>query len=926
MPLESGTRFGAYEVVRPLGQGGMGEVYEARDTRLGRSVAIKILLNSLLTGAEHLARFEREAKALAALNHPHIAILHGMEEIPARPEPGRASTDSGQAQHFLVMELVEGDTLAERLHRGPIPLEETLTLARQIAEALEAAHEKGIVHRDLKPANIKVTPEGKIKVLDFGLAKAAGVDAASNIANSPTISVMSTQAGVILGTASYMSPEQAKGFAADHRSDIFSFGVVLYEMLAGRQPFQGETVSDVLASVLIRDPDLAVLPSDLNPRLPDLVKRCLDKAPKRRWQAIGDVRAELESIAIRPHAVPEASVTAVRRPLWQRALVPVGTALLGAIVTGAWLWNSTEQSARAVTKFAIPMSSQINTVPLTRKYVAISPDGTLIAIAANRQLYIRSMSEVDPRPISGTLVGLTPSVPAFSPDGLSIAYAEMSDLTIRRIGINGGASFVIARVQDMPSGLTWSGDSVLFSQGSNGVFRVSAGGGQPEVVARVEANEAAHVGQVLPDGKSLLFSIAPPGGSPSKWEKAKIVVQALDTGKRTTILEGGTDPMYVRSGHLLYVVEGTLLAVRFDPDRLVTSGAPVPVVEGVRRPSGALGQGGAVYSVSASGTLVYVPGSFVMAAGILHPVLSDESGSMESLKIPPGPYANPRLSPNGKLLAMGYDDGKEISIWVADASAAASPRRLTFGGRDRFPAWLPDSQRISFQSDREGSPAIFVQRADGTGAATRLTTPDKDVAHVPHSWSPDGQQLLFDVVKGATVQLSVFSAKDGTITPFPDAMSSVGTPSGAVFSPDGRWVAYAGNRQGRAATVLLVQPFPPTGAKYQISKGEAGHHAAWSADGRTLYYSPGPGTELARVSVSTKPSFTFIDAPPVARPFLAAPPTLERTYDVARDNKRLVGLVDSLQQASKTSTGMALPPIQVVLNWFEELKRRVPNK
>jgi Tol biopolymer transport system component len=607
-------------------------------------------------------------------------------------------------------------------------------------------------------------------------------------------------------------------------------------------------------------------------------------------------------------------------------LLPAGTALVGAGIAAAWLWNATAPSSSPVTKFAIPMTAQINTVPLTRKYIAISPDGSLIAICANRQLYIRAMSELDPRPISGTLVGLTPSVPAFSPDGLSVAYAEMSDLSIRRVGINGGAPFVIARIQDLPSGLTWSGDSVFFSQGSKGIYRVSAAGGQPEVVARVETDEAAHVGQVLPDGKSLLFSIAPPGGSPSKWEKAKIVVQALDTGKRTTILDGGTEPMYVSSGHLLYAVEGTVLAVRFDPNRLVTSGAPVPVVEGVRRPSGALGQGGAVYSVSTGGTLAYVPGAFAAASGILHPALIDEAGSIESLKIPPGPYANPRLSPNGKLLAMGHDDGKEMSIWVAEVSAASSPRRLTFGGRDRFPAWLPDSQRISFQSDREGSPAIFVQRADGSGAATRLTNPDKDAAHVPQSWSPDGQHLLFDVVKGSTVQLSVLTAKDGTVTPFPDAMSSVSTPSGAVFSPDGRWVAYAGNRQGRAATVLFVQPFPPTGAKYQVSKGEAGHHVTWSADGRTLYYSPGPGTELARVSVNTTPNFSFTDAPPFARPFLAAPPTLERTYDVARDSKRLVGLVDSLQQTSKATLGMSLPPIQVVLNWFEELRNKVPAK
>src|SRR5438093_1927085 len=431
MPLPVGTRFGAYEILSDLGVGGMGEVYRARDTKLGRSVAIKVLPDTFAADPERIARFEREAKMLAALNHPHIAALYGMEESAGR--------------HFLVMELVEGETLAERLQRGAMPIEETLKIAHQIVEALEAAHEKGIVHRDLKPANVKITPDDKVKVLDFGLAKALEPErGVSELTHSPTLSLMATEAGLILGTAAYMSPEQAKGFPADQRSDVFSFGVVLYEMLTGRQPFQGETAPDILASVLVRDPDLKSLPPHLNPRLHDLLRRCLEKTPKRRWQAIGDVRAEIETIAADPHGESAiAHAGAPPRPLWRRAIPIVATAIIASGLTGFGVWTARRSTPLPVARFTLTLPEGQQFTNLGRQLIAISPDGTQIVYVANRRLYLRPISALEARPISGAEAEGGVLNPAFSPDGQFIVFWSADDQTVKKIAVTGGAAVTI---------------------------------------------------------------------------------------------------------------------------------------------------------------------------------------------------------------------------------------------------------------------------------------------------------------------------------------------------------------------------------------------------------------------------------------------------------------------------------------------------
>jgi serine/threonine protein kinase len=442
MALASGTTLGVYEITAALGAGGLGEVYRARDTKLGRSVAIKVLPEAFQFDTDRLARFAREARMLASLNHPNIAALHGMEQSEERL--------------FLVMELVEGETLADRLLRGPMPVTESLAVARQIAEALEAAHEKGVIHRDLKPANVKITPDDQVKVLDFGLAKAMESEhAAASIANSPTLSRMATEAGVILGTAAYMSPEQGKGVPADPRSDIFSFGAVLFEMLTGRRPFQGETAADVLASVLVRDPDLAALPAALNPRITDLVRRCLEKPPKRRWQAIGDIRAEIEAILAAPATISTAPPSPPPVPLWRRAIPLAVVAIVSAALATLVTWSRTSSRSRpAVTRFSVGLPENQQILATGRQVLAFSPDGTQLAYAANGRLFLRTMSALEVHPIQGTETtdGIT-SV-AFSPDGHSLVFWA-ADRTMKRVPVGGGAAITIGTVEN-PLGISWS--------------------------------------------------------------------------------------------------------------------------------------------------------------------------------------------------------------------------------------------------------------------------------------------------------------------------------------------------------------------------------------------------------------------------------------------------------------------------------------
>ena len=903
-----GTKLAHYEITGHLGTGGMGEVYQATDSKLGRSVAIKLLPETFASDADRAARFQREARVLASLNHPNIAAIHGLE------------ADSGRT--FLVMELVPGETLAERIQRGPIPVDETLAFAKHIADALEAAHEKGIVHRDLKPANVKITPDGKVKVLDFGLAKATeDSPGQSTLSQSPTLSLAGTQAGMILGTAAYMSPEQAKGLNTDQRSDIFSFGAVFFEMVTGRQAFQGDSVSEVLASILAREPDLSLMPNGLNPKIYDLLRRALEKNPKRRWHAIGDLRVELEAAMAEPLAKPQEApqgATASPKPLWKRA-VPVAAAIvLTAALTSAGMWYFTPSTPKPLTRFPVTLAEGQQFTGRGRMVVAISPDGSQMVYAANSRLYHRAMSELEARPIPGTETWTLPINPVFSPDGRSLAFWAASDQTLKRIALTGGASVTLCPA-DPVFGMSWGADGIVFG-GTKGILRVSVDGGKPEVLVSVENGEIAHGPQVLPGGEAVLYTVST--SASNAWDKAKIFVQPLKPGSaRQLLIDGGADARYVSTGHIVYAYGGTLFAVPFDLRRLQVTGGggQVPVVEGVRRSAG-LTTGSAQFSFSDTGSLIYVPGPVSISVGAQITLATlGRQGGLERLKVPLKAYAFPRVSPDGKRVAVSTDDGKDSNVWIYDLDGSTAPRQLTLGGANRYPVWSAN-ERVAFQSDRDGDLAIFWQKADGTGMAERLTKPEQGVAHIPDSWSRDGKALAYTALKGSEAAVWIYSVQNKKASVFEEkAGARIGR---AAFSPGGQWLAYQSTETG--TNQIFVQPFPSTGsAKYPIARGG---HPFWSIDGREILYNPANG-QIAFVGISTGPTFSFGEPTIMQLSGLRSrnPVTDPRVWDVMPDGRKIIGTADASADPTSSGTPAGLQ-IQVVLNWFEDLKQRMSAK
>jgi eukaryotic-like serine/threonine-protein kinase len=883
MVLSTGTRLGPYEILALIGAGGMGEVYKARDTRLDRIVAIKV------SKEEFSERFEREARNVAALNHPNICTLHDV------------------GPNYLVMEFVEGEMLS-----GPLPLDTALNYSRQIAEAIEAAHEKGIVHRDLKPANIKVTPEGAIKVLDFGLAKALDAELpAAPAQDSPTLSMAMTRAGMILGTAAYMSPEQAKGRPVDRRADIWAFGVVLYEILVGKQVFTGETAAETLASVLKEPISLERLPKETPPALRNLLARCLERDIRQRLQAIGEARIILENPSSGTESPAQAEARPTKLPWIPWALSAV---LFLALVAGA-VWHFRPSPPPAITRFSIALGEGqvFNTTVLSD--LAISPDGTQMAYAANNRLYLRSMANLEARPIPGTDGGGFLGNPVFSPDGKSLAFFDGFDAKIKRIAISGGAAVTICEVTNATTGMTWSEEGILFSSYGKGIMRVSPKGGQPEPLVVAKGNELLGEPQMLPGGQAVLFALATGDNvSTAAWDKAQIVVQTLKSGGRKVVLEGGSDARYLPTGHLVYALNGVLFAAPFDLKRLETTGGAVGIVEGIARSVTGLAQ----FASSGGGSLIYIPGP-VAGGGSGQDVLGmvDRKGDIEPRKVPPASYWFPRVSKDGKRVTYQIDDGKDSSIWIYELSGATAPRRLTLPGTgsNRFPIWSSDNERVAFQSDREGDLGIWWQRADGSGAAERLTKPDKGVSDIPDSWSPDGQSFSFTQEKNGTSAVWTYSLRDKKAAVFAETPgSSFGR---SVFSPDGHWVAYQLTAQPNSR--IYVRPFPPTATAYIAPEDQDSHHPVWSSDGKELFYVSGP-SQLASVSVTTKPNVSF--GSPVRAPksgFQTQVPSSVRTYDILPDGKHFIGVVP----AGQTETGAATAQIQVVLNWFEDLKQRV---
>lgn len=917
MPLPSGTRLGPYEIAAPLGAGGMGEVYRATDTSLGREVAVKVLPDAFAQDPERLARFEREARTLASLNHPNIAIVHGFEKT--------AATAAGQATvHALVMELVEGEDLSQAIARGRISIAETWPIAKQIAAALEAAHEQGIVHRDLKPANVKVTPDGHVKVLDFGLAKA--METAEPKGSAPQAATITTpamtQAGMILGTAAYMSPEQAKGRPTDKRSDVWAYGCVLYEMLTGQRAFAGEDVSDTLASILKSDPDWTALPADTPPAIRTLIERCLIKDRRQRIADLSVASFVLaEARALDTPGTPQAPVHTGSRASGRRWLAPLaaGIGASALVAFGAWSMRP-EPTDRPVARFSITLAEDERITTPARQLVALSPNGRRMTWVGAGRVLIRSVSEFDAQAVAGIdAAAVFAATPVFSPDGEALAFFSLEDRTLRRVALSGGAPVMICAVADTPRGMSWDSSAIVYGQVA-GIFRCNANGGQPERLTTVESDESVYGPQILPGGQSLLFTIAKDADGPERWDKARIVVQSLASGERRTLVEGGSDARYLPTGHLLYALGGSLFAVPFDPAQLVTTGGAVSVLEGVRRSSGAT-TGAAHFATSDSGTLVYVPGP-ARPTSSFAVVMADRTGSMTPLKLPPGRYVHVRASRDGRLLAVDTDDGQEANISTFELSGVSAMRRLTFGGRNRLPVWAPDGRRIAFQSDRDGDLAIFAQRIDGTGVE-RLTKPGQGEAHVPESWSPDGRHLSFAVQKGEEFTLWTLALADGKVTRFGDVLSR--DPIGSVFSPDGRWIAYHTLPPGASPTSgnsgVFVEPFPPNGALYQAPRVSRDFQPVWSRDGAALIYvGSAVSGQAAAVPVTVQSGITF--GPVATFPFVANAGRLSgatRAFDVLPNNT-FVGV--AAESVSERATGS--PEIRVVLNWFEELKRMVP--
>jgi len=899
-----GKEFAHYLISSRLGAGGMGEVYRARDARLGRDVAVKMLPEAFAQDSERIARFEREAKLLASLNHACIASLYGFEESGGR--------------HFLVMELVEGETLAERVGHGAIPVEEALKISYQIAEALEFAHEKGIIHRDLKPANVKITPEGKVKVLDFGLAKAfAPAGTPQDIMSSPTLSVAATTPGVILGTAPYMSPEQAKGFDADRRSDIFSFGAVLYEMLTGRQSFVGDTITEVIASVLARQPDLNVLPANINPRIEELIRRCLEKDIKRRRQTIADVRLEIEAILTDPHGLKLRPHTVERRPRWKGTIPLVATAAVVAGLTAGVMWNRPPAENLRLARFSFALPEAQRLTRTGRHMITVSPDGSNIVYVANNQLFLRTISDLEARPIQGT--DLDVDTPFFSPDSRWIAFHSNIEGKFKKIAITGGVSVTICDAQ-IPFGASWTDDGyILIGAGPAGILRVSANGGKPETVVSVKADEQAHGPQLLPDGDSILFTLVKGSTGIERWDKGQTLIHSLKSGQRRVLMEeSGSDARYVPTGHIVYGLATTLLAVPFDLKNLKITGGPVPVVEGVRRSGTATGA--ANFGFSADGALAYIPGGVPNASGARTLAFVDRNGSRTPIPLPPANYFSPRISPNGKQLAVSTDDGKEAAVSVYDLAGSTSMRRLTFGGANRFPIWSYDGQRIIFQSDREKDLGLFWQRADGNGTAERLTKPEDHTSHIPDS-VPDGRTLAFTVV-GADGSIWVTSTDhDSKAKVLIDVPST--NQSNSSVSPDGHWIAYM---SGESGTVnIYVQPLPPTGAKFQITTGLS-LFPLWSPDGKQLFYVINRGAlgDMWAVDVQTKPTFTM--GKPTPLPIKSFPTSggqgNPRGFDIAPNGKQFI----IMQPAGETAAAEQSQQVVFTLHWFEELKQKAGTK
>jgi eukaryotic-like serine/threonine-protein kinase len=887
--LAAGSRLGPYEILAPIGAGGMGEVYKAKDTRLDRTVAVKVLPQHLSSSTDVRQRFEREAKAIAALSHPHICALYDV---------GR----EGETE-YLVMELLEGETLSQRLTKGPLPPELTLKCGIEIADALDRAHRQGIVHRDLKPGNVMLTKSG-VKLLDFGLAKAmAPATQQSALTSLPTQAggTPLTEQGTILGTFQYMAPEQLEGKEADARCDIFAFGAVLYEMATGRKAFSGTSQASLISSIMKEEPPpISTVQPLTPPALERVVKTCLAKDPEERWQSAHDIGSQLAWIAQGGSAAGVAAPVVASRRRHDRVAWGAVGALAGVLVGAAAIWSVSRarpSDARLVTRAAIPIPAQETFVLDRYVTLAISPDGRRIAYVARkdgkRQLVQRSLDAAEGTPIAGTEGAYSPF---FSPDGQWVGFG--AEGKIKKVALAGGAPVTVCALHsDELLGASWGPDDTLVFPDKWGgpLLSVPSSGGVPAAVTKPDGKGGDHghiFPEILPGGKAVLFSVFT-GGSLDDY---RIDVQSLATGERKTLVKGGTFGRYAASGHLLYLRGATLFAVAFDPVRLVTTGPAFPVAQGVYENT----NGGGGYAISGNGTLLYSAGGLQLPGRSL--LWVDRQGHASPASALKRPFDRVSLSPDGGRIAVQVQ-AETYDIWVLDL-ARDSLTRLSFGKDDGSPVWSPDGKWIAFSSTQSGTDNLYLRRSDGSGAEERLTSYQKQESTSPISISPDGKQLVFQLTRADAQEIWVCPFEKGSV-PRP-LLQGPFRHEGGWLSPDGRWLAYVSNESGRRE--VYVTAFPGPGGKWQIST-DGGGSARWAPDGREIFYAK--DKKVFRVALTTSPAFS------ASRP----EQLFEGDYwdwDIAWDGKRFLMVKEEASESAPKS-------LHLVLNWFQDLKARAPQ-
>jgi eukaryotic-like serine/threonine-protein kinase len=891
--LTVGMQLGPYRVEGKLGQGGMGEVYRARDTRLKRDVAVKVLPTTLASDPDRRARFRREAEFLAALNHPHIAAVYGLEE--------------GGDLTALVLELVEGPTLADRLTEGPIPLDEALPIARQIAEALEAAHEKGIIHRDLKPANIKLRLDGTVKVLDFGLAKSLEVvDVGGGLPPPPTVlSPAPTVTGVILGTPSYMSPEQARGKPADKRTDIWAFGCVFYEMLSGRKPFVGESLSDTVAAILKQDPDWRAIPPGTPARIQSLIARCLRKDPVHRLRDIADGRFLIEEASNDPGAVATAATPArpsrIRTPWIAAALLLVTTLYFATRGSTPLPSSSNAISFSVFPPDKAEFSARVGTT-LNVPSFAISPDGRALVFSVETpggrpSLWLRSLDQVDARQLAGTE---NAQDPFWSPDSSWIGF--LADGTLKKTSTVGGAVKIITQIRSDFRGATWGArDTILLASGVEGIASVNAAGVTitPVTVVDTSRHENTHRNPYfLPDGDHFLYSVI--GSS----NQGGVYVGSLDGKTKKLLLPALTSAIYADPGYLLFVRGDTLFGQSFEKDRLELRGQPFVVAEHVGRSTSFM----SAVSASLTGTIAYA--GLLAQNGRL--VWMDRGGNtLGPLGTPDGDYTDFRLSPDGTRLAASLGDPKTnvVDIWIRDLARGSNSRILSDGAVTAAAVWSPDGNRLAFRSNQTGVIELYERSAAG-GGTDRLLLSEQSRRLLPPGglatdWSTDGRQLL--MLAPTLGSSDLWLVPVGTDGKPSELIASPAEEMHGNFSPDGRLVSYTSNESGRFE--VYVQTVPRTEKKWSVSTN-GGYEPRWRADGREIYYLS-EDRKLMAVPVGVGPSFGI--PKPLFQTSVRPGITAYRTHYVpSRDGQRfLINVV----------TDAAASPITVVVNWTTLLKK-----